>query len=134
MTEPQTSGKLGRFAAAPAPGAAERCAAQARARDDAQRRRERRRASAELDRRLADEFGDGRVYAPGEYYPAASSRMLADIDAELVALERIRNFAAGVAWAVDRGDSLAEVRSRIERAAAVVLGCALVPIDRRNTA
>ncbi|TLF52024.1 hypothetical protein [Nocardia cyriacigeorgica] len=98
------------------------------------RRRARRRASAELDWRLADEYGEGRVYAPGEYYPAAAPRMLDAIDAEHVALERIRNFAAGVAWAVDRGDSLAEVRARIERAAAVVLGCALVPIDRRDTA
>ncbi|MBL1073435.1 hypothetical protein JK358_03415 [Nocardia sp. 2] len=97
-------------------------------------RRERRRAARELDQLLADDFGDGRVYAPGEYYPAAATRMLADIDAETVALERIRNFAAGVAWAIDRGDSLADVRARIERAAAVVLGCALVPVERRDIA
>ncbi|MEV6096030.1 hypothetical protein [Nocardia sp. NPDC051981] len=95
-------------------------------------RRERRRAARELDSCLGDEFGAGRVYAPGEYYPAAAPQMLAEIDAEHVALERIRNFVAGIAWAIDRGDSLAEVRARIERAAAVVLGCALVPIDSKE--
>ncbi len=116
MSEQQLTGQPGRFSAP------------ARA-----RRRARRQASAELDRRLAVEYGDGRVYAPGEYYPASAPGVLDEIDAEHVALERIRNFAAGVAWAVDRGDSLAEVRARIERAAAVVLGCALVPIDRRDT-
>ncbi|WP_280354283.1 hypothetical protein [Nocardia otitidiscaviarum] len=99
------------------------------------KRREKHCASAEFDRTLGD-LGDlpGRVYFPGEYYPTAAARMLDAIDAELVALERIRNFAAGIAWAIDRGDSLTEVLDRIERGAAVVLGRALLPVDGRGRA
>ncbi|MBF6144232.1 hypothetical protein [Nocardia nova] len=77
---------------------------------EAQRRRERRQASAELDRLLADDFADGgRSYFTGEYNPLAARAVLASADRRAEFISDARRYALRVLLAIEADTDAAEV-------------------------
>ncbi|MGY4101612.1 hypothetical protein ACW2Q0_18955 [Nocardia sp. R16R-3T] len=85
------------------------------ARLELERRRERRRASAELDRSLggASSVDDGRVWHVGEYNPRAAREALARADGQSEFISDARRYALLVLLAIEAGADAAEVWSAI---------------------